>query len=174
MVYFTDNIVRSNGKVTSNFLDIHISINDDKWLLKIRKCMWEEKWRAERPGHGPGAGNHLLAAADTQLQTEIVLWFPSQLPRHLARRYPCKARRGMIPANYDEYYAERCSTLAKSRLSRLCVFPVGYCWLLLVTAAIPIMHYFASLRLHNVQAMISQTHELASCTRPGHTGMTLK
>ena len=86
----------------------------------------------------------------------------------------------MIPANYDEYGAER-RVLCRHRAPLLqnpgyrgCVFPVGYCWLLLVTAAIPIMHYFASLRLHNVQAMISQTHELASCTRPGHTGMTLK
>ena len=32
MVYFTDNIVRvrGNGKVTSNLLDIHVSINDNK------------------------------------------------------------------------------------------------------------------------------------------------
>ena len=88
----------------------------------------------------------------------------------------CKARsrRGRIPANYDECGAGSCVyrvPLLQNPGYRGCVFPVGYCWLLLVTAAIPIMHYFASLRLHNVQAMISQTHELASCTRPGHTGL---
>ena len=46
----------------------------------------------------------------------------------------------MIPANYDAYYAER-RVLCRHRAPLLqnpgyrgCVFPVGYCWLLLVTA----------------------------------------
>ena len=144
MVYFTDNIVRvrGNGKVTSNLLDIHVSINDNKWLLKIRKSrVWEETWRAQRAGHGPGAGNHLLAAADIQLQTEIVLWFPSQLPRHLARRCSSQAVKPGDQERQDssELWWIRCwelcrvlpcSTLAKSRLSRLRVSSR----LLLVTA----------------------------------------
>ena len=140
MVYFTDNIVRvrGNGKVTSNLLDIHVSTNDNKWLLKIRKSrVWEETWRPQRAGHGPGAGNHLLAAADIQLQTEIVLWFPSQLPRHLARRCSSQAvKPGAGEAGFQRTMmitvlgVVLCSTLAKSRLSRLRVSSR----LLLVTA----------------------------------------
>ena len=140
MVYFTDNIVRvrvrGNGKVTSNLLDIHV-----KWqymIAEIRKSrVWEETWRAQRAGHGPGAGNHLLAAADIQLQTEIVLWFPSQLPRHLARRCSSQAvKPGAGEAGFQRTMmitvlgVVLCSTLAKSRLSRLRVSSR----LLLVTA----------------------------------------
>ena len=138
MVYFTDNIVRvrGNGKVTSNLLDIHV-----KWqymIAEIRKSrVWEETWRAQRAGHGPGAGNHLLAAADIQLQTEIVLWFPSQLPRHQARRCFSQAvKPGAGEAGFQRTMmitvlgVVLCSTLAKSRLSRLRVSSR----LLLVTA----------------------------------------